>query len=329
MAEILSISASQSLENLTHLQGISPLTPEIFTHHQPDLHLAIIEQNQLIARCSLWWHHTPVYPQEQLGFIGHYAAQNQEAATLLFNHAFPVLAQHHCTLAIAPIDGNTWHNYRWITNWGNRPIFFLEPHHPPEFVDQAIQFGFTPFSQYYSALVSDLNQSDPRLSRVSDRLKTLGITIRPLHLPSWEQELHQIYQVAQISFRQNFLYTPLTEDEFITQYTLIRPYINPQLVLLAEHQKKLIGFLFALPDWYQTQQNLPCHTIILKTVAILPQRNYAGLGNLLVSQCHQIAQDLGYQFVIHALMHQSNSSLNISTRYAQPIRQYTLFAKPI
>ncbi|MDJ1169803.1 GNAT family N-acetyltransferase, partial [Roseofilum sp. BLCC_M154] len=106
-------------------------------------------------------------------------------------------------------------------------------------------------------------------------------------------------------------------------------YINPEFVLLAEQRKKIVGFLFALPDFCLKQRKLPIDTLILKTVAVLPQREYAGLGSLLIFQCHQIAKKLGYQSVIHALMYQGNSSLNISQRYAQPIRQYTLFAKAI
>ncbi|MDJ1169798.1 hypothetical protein PMG71_10200, partial [Roseofilum sp. BLCC_M154] len=59
-------------------------------------------------------------------------------------------------------------------------------------------------------------------------------------------------------------------------------YINPEFVLLAEQRKKIVGFLFALPDFCLKQRKLPIDTLILKTVAVLPQRDYAGLGSLLI-----------------------------------------------
>jgi predicted N-acetyltransferase YhbS len=323
------IQQASDLETLPVSSGIPALTPSLFSQHQPDLHLVILQDQILVARCSLWWKNTPTYHQEILGLIGHYVAQDDQSAQALWSHSLKILAQQNCTLAIAPIDGNTWRTYRWITERGEHPPFFLEPDNPPDSVEQIVQAGFTPFARYYSALVTDLNQGDRRLERVGDRLKKLDITIRSLNLENWEQELHQIYQVSRVAFKQNFLYTPLSESEFMAQYNPIREYINPELVLLAEQRKKIVGFLFALPDFCLKQRKLPIDTLILKTVAVLPQRDYAGLGSLLIFQCHQIAQKIGYQSVIHALMYQGNSSLNISQRYAQPIRQYTLFAKAI
>ncbi|MDJ1179038.1 N-acetyltransferase [Roseofilum sp. BLCC_M91] len=323
------ICRASELEILASLDGIPALSSTLFQQHQPDLHVVILHDRSLVARCSLWWQNTPNHGQEKLGLIGHYAAKDAQSAKALLSRSLEILAQHNCTLAVAPIDGNTWRNYRWITDRGNHPIFFLEPNNPPDYVEQILEAGFSPLAHYYSALVTDLNQGDRRLQRVGDRLKKLHITLRPLNLEDWEQELHQIYQISRVAFERNFLYTPLSESEFMAQYSPVRDYINPELVLFAQQRKKIVGFLFSIPDFCLKQRNLPVETIILKTVAILPQREYAGLGNLLVYQCHQIAQKLGYQSVIHALMYQSNSSLNISHRYAQPIRQYTLFAKAI
>lgn len=329
MYEYRLIQKASELETLASLDGITALSSSLFSQHQPDLHLAVLQDQILVARCSLWWKNAPTYNQETLGLIGHYSAQDDRSAQALWSHSLEILAQQNCTLAVAPMDGNTWRTYRWITERGEHPPFFLEPDNPNNYVEQILQAGFTPLACYYSALVTDLNQGDRRLERVGDRLKKLDIKIRPLNLENWEQELHQIYQVSRVAFKQNFLYTPLSESEFMAQYNPVRAYINPELVLLAEQRKKIVGFLFALPDFCLRQRKLPIDTLILKTVAILPQRDYAGLGSLLIFQCHQIAQKLGYKSVIHALMYEGNSSLNISQRYSQPIRQYTLFAKAI
>ncbi|MGK7924104.1 MAG: GNAT family N-acetyltransferase, partial [Spirulina sp.] len=144
-----------------------------------------------------------------------------------------------------------------------------------------------------------------------------------------EEELAKIYQIAIAAFRQNFLYQPISKSEFIDLYRPILPYIQPELILIAENQNQAIGFLFALPDALEAQRGGAIETVILKTVAVLPQRKYAGLGSILVEKCHAIASQLGYKKVIHALMNQANSSSNISRSYAHPIRQYSLFGKKL
>ncbi|MDJ1185792.1 GNAT family N-acetyltransferase [Roseofilum casamattae] len=323
------ITNAEQLQDLKDLTGCSALDSAIFARHQPDLHLAIAKQDRLVARCSLWWQNTPAYNNEQLGCIGHYAAESSESAAVLLTQACQSLKERSRTLAIAPIDGNTWRNYRWITESGDRPFFFLEPDFAPDETEQIVQSGFTPFARYYSSLVTDLDRSDKRLERVRDRLNALNITIRCLRLNDWQEELQRIYQIARISFRKNFLYTPLCETEFMAQYSAIKSYVNPELVLLAERGDRPIGFLFAIPDYRQLQDRGNCDTIILKTVGILGDRAYAGLGNILIDRIHHTARNIGYRSVIHALMYSGNSSLNISSRYGQPIRQYSLFAKAL
>jgi L-amino acid N-acyltransferase YncA len=70
-------------------------------------------------------------------------------------------------------------------------------------------------------------------------------------------------------------------------------------------------------------------TVIVKTVAVLPGRRLAGLGNVLVARCQQAARALGFRRAIHALMHESNNSRNLSAHYAKPFRRYTIFARDL
>lgn len=64
------------------------------------------------------------YPGQKLGLIGHYAVQDAESAYRLLDHACQQLSQQGCTMAIAPIDGNTWRRYRLLSERGSEPIFF-------------------------------------------------------------------------------------------------------------------------------------------------------------------------------------------------------------
>jgi GNAT superfamily N-acetyltransferase len=313
-----------------YLSHLPPLDPALIASHTPDAHwLLVRDRSHIAGRCSLWWRQTPAYQNFQLGLIGHYAVADADAAACLLEHASQELAGRGCTLAVGPMDGSTWRRYRLLTERGKHPVFFLEPDNPDDWPEHFLKAGFTPLAHYSSALNTDLSHTDPRLERVSQRLQAAGIQIRPVDWQRLDEELHRIYTVATISFRHNFLYTPVSFPEFLNQYRPLLPYLRPELILIAEHSGEPAGFLFAIPDCLEAHRGENVKTVIIKTVAVLPHRTYAGLGNMLVARCHEIARQLGYSQAIHALMRDKSASRHLSRRYAHTIRGYTLFAKQL
>jgi GNAT superfamily N-acetyltransferase len=230
-------------------------------------------------------------------------------------------------MAVGPMDGNTWRRYRLLTERGSEPVFFLEPDNPDDWPAHFRENGFGCLAHYTSAVITDLTQEDPILGQLADRLRARGVRIRALNPHHLEDDLRRIYAISRISFQDNFLYAPIDEAEFITHYRAIVPWVRPELVLIAEVEDVPIAFLFALPDRLQQARGQVIDTVIIKTVAVLPEHSNGGLGRLLIAQTHEIARRLGYRRVIHALMLETNHSRKISRHYARTMRRYALFAK--
>jgi predicted N-acetyltransferase YhbS len=280
-----------------------------------------------IGEAWLWWREVPALDGERLGVIGHFSAEGPAAATAVLRAAESKLAAQGCTLAVGPMDGSTWRRYRFVTDPGSEPAFFLEPMQPASWPEWWRTLGYTPMAEYTSTASDDISTRDERLDSVAARMKAAGVTIRAFDPSHFEDELVRIYQVSVTSFQDNFLYTPLPRETFIAQYRAIQSRVRPELVLLAEQGARPVGYVFATPDFAQAQRGEPVTTFIVKTLAVLPGRTYAGLGALLLGEVHAAAQSLGFKRVIHALMHQTNKSRNLSAHYAQTIRRYTLFSK--
>ncbi len=315
--------------------GAAQLTPGKASMRQADAHLLIRDGPGAVprARCSLWRQAAPAYAAHKLGLIGHYAAQDDTAATMLLEHACRRLAQQGCTLAVGPLDGSTFRAYRFVTQRAcdgvTRPPFFLEPDNPDVWPAQFIQAGFAPLAHYFSA-IARLPASEPRLPALAAHSAEAGIRLRPLDPADFERELEAIYDVVAAGFAGNFLYTPLARAEFLAQYAPIRPHIRPETALIAEQAGRAVGFAFALPDLAQAQRGEPMDTLILKTIAVRPEAAGLGLGSLLAARVHEAASELGFHHVIHALMHADNRSRRISAHYqAAEMRRYTLFSCPL
>jgi GNAT superfamily N-acetyltransferase len=319
------------LAQFCNIPGLPILDLEAVKRHNADAHWMIIDKaDNISARCSLWWQNVPTYPKQGLGVIGHYAAQNATSAAELLKLAEEQLAAQNCTLAVGPMDGNTWRSYRLVVERDSEPPFFLEPDNPDDWSAHFTENGFSTFSEYFSTLNPDLSQPQPDLARITERIQQRGIYLRPFNPDHFDQELSRIYNVSLSSFSQNFLYTPIDLAEFMSAYQPIRTFIRPELILIAEHNEQTVGFLFALPDLFQARRRETVNTVIIKTVAVHPDYQMLGLGNLLVARAETIAHELGYKRAIHALMNQGNSSRKISQRHeTRQIRRYALFSKSL
>lgn len=243
----------------------------------------------------------------------------------LLNTAAATLRSRGCFKAIGPIDGSTWRNYRLVVERGTEPPFFLEPQSPAEYPDYFSKALFREHTSYFSALATDLGKRDPLVAQASERLAQNGVSIREIDMSNFDAELRLIYAVSTLSFSKNYLYTPISEGDFLLMYRKLQNYIDPRLSLMADRGRDLVGFLFSLPDLLRD----PRDTVILKTTAVLPGLRNGGLGNVLVAECHERARAYGFKRVIHALMHESNSSRNLSSRYAVPFRRYALFDREL
>jgi GNAT superfamily N-acetyltransferase len=304
---------------------------EQFDLEHVDVHLAAVDPNQgPLAECSLWWSQAPTLPNHRLGTIGHYRAECDSAAQTLLAVACDRLRRAGCTCAIGPMDGSPWRRYRFVTDVGTEPAFFLEPQNPPQWPQQFTAAGLSPLASYISSLNPDLSRHDVRLGKAGDRLRSVGVTLRSLRDGELEGYLPRIYRVCCAAFKNNYLYADLDEADFLCQYKKLLDVLRPELVIVAEQRSETVGFLFAVPDFLRAAAGLPLDTFIIKTVAVLPHRELGGLGAVLVGEAQQLGTQMGFRRCIHALMQMGNMlARNISSAYAEPIRTYTLFARDL
>lgn len=306
-----------------------PLLPNLaqLAQSKPNETWCAIKGSRLAARCSLWSQDVVSYQGYKTAALGHFFAQEQHGGALLLEHACQRLAGQGIEYVIGPMDGSTWRNYRLVTHHGAHSPFFLEAYTPCDWPAIFAATGFTTIATYSSAQTVDLHYPDPSAQKFAARAEALGLSIRPFDVGRMQEELTALYTVSVQSFAHNFLYAPIALSDFLALYAPLTPYLAPDLFLLAEQAGQLVGFVFAIPDYQQKARGEAMDTVIIKTLARLPGRAYAGLGSYLAQELHRRAAQQGYRSVIHALMHDVNASRTISNKSAQTIRQYALYGK--
>ena len=325
MAHTISLS-DEDLRRFCALPGPDALGPDTVRRHAPDVALLEDEHGAPVGRASLWWRAAPAYRGERVGLIGHYAAADTAVASRLLDAACARLASAGCTIAIGPMDGSTWRRYRLMTERGSEPPFFMEPDNPDDWPAHFAGKGFTALAQYYSALCEDLGaiQTDNPGAR---GLREQGFVVRPIDIARIDAELSALWTLATDAFAGNFLYTPISQQEFRSTYTALLPVLRPELVLIAEHGGRAVGFSLAVPDVMQAQRGQSIDTVVFKTLGVASRMTQRGIGKWIFDCTIQAARTLGFRRAIFALIHAGNPSGRLAHPSGRDFRRYTLFAR--
>ncbi len=310
-------------ENLSNPADLAPPA------ENPDARIfALNPAGEAIAHAALWWTDSPSLDGRRTGAIGGFDALDETTAKTLLHTAVDRLREQGAAVAIGPMNGNTWRRHRFVTSSDGRGPFLLEPRNPETHPAWWRAAGFSELSRYSSSAMPLDNEPavSPALAR---RLERSGIVIRPLDPARYDDELRAIHALSLRSFANNFLYTPLEETGFLAAYRKVRDHIDSDLVRIAEKDGVPCGFVFAIAD-FEAAARGEKPALIVKTLAVDPSSRSAGLGSLLVDQVHHLAKAKGFIEAIHALQHETNTSLKITGRHqGTPFRRYTLFGKKL
>jgi len=240
-----------------------------------------------------------------------------EISKILIQNIKSIAKAYNATKLIGPMEGATWHNYRFSID-NSKPLFFTEVKHQSYYVNQFTTNGFKVLKTYSSTIDNDIKVNENRLAEFKDRFAKQNLTIRHIDITQFEQELTKIGEFCNETFSKNYLFSPLAVADFVAKYISIKPFVNPELFYIVENDAKQIqAFMFCIPNYLDESKQ----SIIVKSMATLPIRELAGLQIYLGEIMYAKALKLGYSKAIHAYMIDDNMSKGLSKKFNADVYQ--------
>ena len=258
----------------------------------------------------------PTFDGLRTAAVGKFKCKTQEAGGALLHHVCESLVAEGVQAVIGPLDGDTWHNYRLVTETDGSPPFLMEPISGQYDLISFRSAGFAEIAHYVSARqpLDDI--------AVENSQALTGIQVDTWDGSDPEQFFAEVHTLSLKAFARNPFYQPIALSDFLAIYLPLVPMIRRELILFARDQDgTLQGFFFAVPDY---QQGPKPKDVIFKTYASL----IPGVGRMLVNRAVRVSADLGFRNAIHALMHADNRSADRSDRIGGEIfRRYALMGR--
>lgn len=265
------------------------------------------------------------------GCIGNVDFKNKEEGLAILAKCEEIFKEAGFKKIVGPMNGNTWKKYRVLKHSEDVPTFALENVNPVTDNEIFLNAGFKEEYEYTSTLgkVSDAYDSEV-LDMIEDQIMDEGIVIRNFSKVKAMEELEKIYNVSRESFSRNPYYTDIDKDNFIAQYTPYIDMVDESFIMIAEKDSKEIAFVFCIPNLVELQRGELLHTLILKTIAVLPEYEDLGIGNVMLRKIAKAAKEKRLEDWIFAFMFKENTSQKMAARNnSHTIREYVLYCKEI
>jgi len=265
---------------------------------------------------AMLYRDAPSWDGKRTAAIGAVAFGSLEAGAELLSRAAAELHAEGFEALIGPMDGDTWHKYRLVSESDGTPPFALEPQSGPHDHAAFIAAGYAPISSYVSSR-----------ARLVDTIGDTPVSMAGVTVTAWDGQgaellIGKLFDMSGSAFAGNRFFKPISREAFLELYRPLLPLLDPRHILFAYGPgAQLVGFLFGMPD-----HGSAIPTAILKTYA----SGLRGVGHLLADSYHRRALDLGFTEVIHALMHEDNVSRQRSERHnARVFRRYALMGRDL
>ncbi len=142
-----------------------------------------------------------------------------------------------------------------IEGFDTAPAIMLG-HTPPYYAEFAERFGFEKMmdSLAYRIEAADYQYDIANLPAAVHRIAERAVerygphVLRPPRLEEWDAEVDRLREVYNRSLSVLPEFAPLEREEFRAQAAMLKPLIDPDLILIAQIGEKVVGFALGLPN---------------------------------------------------------------------------------
>ena len=330
---------------------LNPAKNPLLDHCDYQLFL-LLDDGKMIGRIVAFIDHLAVdFWEEKIGLFGYYECiQDQEASRILLETAMDWLKEREMESMRGPW---TFVSEAWglVVEGFSPPPCIMSPHNPPYYDDHFTSFGLAKVKDLLCYYISGKEgyQIPDRILSLTERVaKRYGVTVRPVDMSRYDQEVQTFLELSNFSIIDNWGYSPITKAEADALARDLKQVIQPQGVLFAEDADgRPIGFAITLPDINQLIKNLNgrllpfgwlkllwgiprLRSYRMFALGVIPEYHGLGIDSLIYRALYEslytpeIWMEINY--VLEDNVHMNNA---IKKLKAKPLRRYRIYQRGI
>ncbi|MBW3628833.1 MAG: GNAT family N-acetyltransferase [Gemmatimonadetes bacterium] len=201
------------------------------------------------------------FHQEKTGFFGLFECEESEqTARALIDTAAEWLRSRGMERIRGPMNLSTNEEASSpgvLVEGFDTPPMIQMSHNPPYYGALLESVGLTKEKDVVAILLEGPDAPE-RIVRGNERtLKRNRVTIRPLNLKRFKEDVELLKQLYNASWARNWGFVPMSDAEFDHLAKEFRPVVDADLCLIAEIDGEPVGFSLTLPNLNEAIRHLP------------------------------------------------------------------------
>lgn len=236
-----------------------------------------------------------------------------------------------------------------IDDFENDPALNLA-FNPPYYADLLADYGFKKVIDWYAYRFTRYQGFPPVLYKVRERAlrNKRGIRFRDANVKNFWEESHKMLKVFNKAWEENWGHMPLTEREFDFFAGQLKSVVRPELVIFAEKDGKLVGYILSTPDVNQAIKHAngrlfpfglikmlrefrKINRIKIFMMGILPEFRGLGIETYFIIETYERAKKMGYLEADISVIVETNTNMlrMLDKSGAQRYKTFRHFTKSI
>ncbi len=233
----------------------------------------------------------------------------------------------------------------------NCPPVMMEAHTPPYYKDFLERYGMQKdhdlyaWRAYREQIGAELKNLPPDIMRVAEAArKAAKVDIRRIRMEHWDEEIETAVSLFNATLTHLPDFVPIAQADFKRIADRIKPFVDPDLMLIAEVEGKAIGFCVAIPDinrvlihlngrlfplnWLRVKRLIrQIDVVSIKLMGLLEIYRHRGIDAMLYLELVKKIYEKGYAWLDGSVTSEYNPAVNlIANRLgAERYKQYRIY----
>jgi hypothetical protein len=187
---------------------------------------------------------------EKGGFFGFFESiADYDTAAALFDAAGSWCKARGCTYMRGPASPNSNEEYGFLFEGFDLDPSIMMPYNPEYYLKLSEQYGFKKAKDLYAFLKVVGADIPPRIEKIMQRVrKTSPFKLRSLDPKNFKRDSEIIKMVYNNAWEKNWGFVPMTSEEMDFSGEGMKPFYDPELIIIAELDGKPAGIGLTVPN---------------------------------------------------------------------------------